>query len=370
MTSRIAWSVLLAILVSCLAVPQASAQAAANTLYFTDTLVRTAMPPEVNEEDPGCPVESYYAATTSPPPAGQTYTGLAVVAGACYVHFDYVAPSAFTFTTDIGVNALIDCTAPTAIIEVDANVFAGPDEIVNGGDDFVAFIPPAVCTPGSPVAVTIPVLGSAGFEIAAGMTLSTRIVVFGESPPDLGAGVGNTFIVTGTPASALVAGGIPGPGVVGAEAIDLAVGDASAGAAPGADAFFNLTVTNVGGATEYTLSTSGLPEGYGAAFNPLSGSLAANATADAVLKVTIPDSATAGTAIPFTVTVTSTAGANKTVELTLDVLQRSVSSSTTSGTTSDGFTSETTSQAAPGFELLANVLAVGLAVVAMRRRVA
>ncbi|MES2154497.1 MAG: hypothetical protein V4510_05110 [bacterium] len=372
----------LALAFAAVSVPHAGAQAPAGAIYFGSTLKSTVT---ANAACPEAVFENHYEATTTAPPAGTAAAAASYGADSCYNYWDYTATQDFTFTGDITIHALLGCTAAWAAIEVDGHVYLDGTEISNSGDPFVLYLPPATCIPGGSVQVDIPVVGSAGTEVRSGQIVSTGIIVFSENPPS-NAAANNIVIMTGATTSALTATGIPGAvQAVGGEALDLVAAKTSASAPPGESGFYNLTVKNLGAATKFTMSTVGLPNGYTAAFNPLTGDIAKDASTPTVLKVTISSTATGGTHVPFKVKVTSTAGANKTVDVSIDVIKTAPppttgpsggpsGDTTQPATTTDdnGFTREGdtggSSKASPGIEFALNVLAVALVVLARRRQ--
>lgn len=207
---------------------------------------------------------------------------------------------------------------------------------------------------------------------------------------------GNVVGVVSTTADTLTvsgdyAYGLGKPVAAGTEVLAITATKSSAAAVPGGEAKYDLKVTNLGAVnTNFTLSALNLPAGYVATFAPPKGAIAVNATTPAALAVKIPANAKSTTHLTFQAKVVGAKGANKTVDLTLDVTTPGSASSSTSagpggsggpgptsggdngggdgGTTTDENGNVITTKKSPGIEFLANVLAVGLVVVAMRRR--
>ncbi len=358
--------------------PNANAADAPGTIYLDSNVLSTTTPAVP------CVADVIYGAAVTAPAAGKAYIGTSTEAIACSIAFDYVVETPFALGGDITVSILLGCTVTDAITEVDADVSIAGTVVDAGTRHSNVAIPPAPCPPGGTSAWTW-TLPHAGEAATTGDIVQVTISVWGNSPPPAQPGVGNIYVITGAATSSISAVGIPAPSTVGAESINLAVAKTSASALPGGAAYYNLTVNNLGAATKFTLASSGLPNGYAAAFNPLSGDMAAGSNTTATLKVTIPSSAAGGTSVPFKVKVTGTAGANKTIELTIVVAKASTTTGpgVTSGpggtdqpgaTTDEGvYTDEdgnvvSGTKPAPGIEFASNVLAIGLLVVAMRRR--
>lgn len=165
--------------------------------------------------------------------------------------------------------------------------------------------------------------------------------------------------------------------------LSLTVGEVAGSGFAGGSALYNLTVTNLGPATNVTLGQTGLPADYANSFTPVSGALAVNGTLAVKLKVDIPSDAAVGTTQNFKAKVVGAHGFNTTVALSLVVSAYTAPTPTSSnpsggngggpgdgGSGSSGGSSDSSAKKSPGVEFLANILAVGLVVVAMRRRVA
>lgn len=342
----------------------------------------TGMAPEPNE----LPESHYKMATAAPIATGKAYLSDSTAADSCYTYFDFTVTQAFSIPGDVTAHAFFGCDAPTA---APASSGALPSTsvalLLNGAlvgkqiDNDQAAI---VCTGGSAYTDVADVFPAVALDLKAGDVLTYRIIYWGPTPgPD--STHPNAYIATGVAASMslLTADGIPGAASkVGTEAINLAVANSGASTAPGGSAMYDLTITNVGAATNYTLMVVDLSSTYTASFNPLSARLATNTTGHAALKVDVPESAAPDTHLTFKVKVVGTQGANKTVDLSLDVKEATTTSGPpttgpSGGTTGSdgGFTnpsaSGSTSKKSPGVEFLANILAVSLVVVAMRRRI-
>ncbi|MES2154498.1 MAG: hypothetical protein V4510_05115 [bacterium] len=368
-----------------------TAQAATGNVYFTAT----------NTPAAGgiCPVENHYG-TTLIAPTGTT-EGKAYLDAPnpgfsfCSIYFEFTMTGDSTLDSVVHVNVYIGCDVPAAAGGLTTTLrwqlYLNGAALGARVDTFDQI----VCTPGSLTASGVDLDPADTTPLVAGDLVSVGLSGFFEtaSPPNGSppAPEGTVYVSTGTAAAASAMTNpafiVEAINKVGTEAVGLSSAKSAASAPAGNPAFYNLTVKNLGTATKYTMSTTGLPTGYTAAFNPLSADLAANSTATTVLKVTIPASATGGTHVPFKVKVTSTAGANKTIDLAVDVLKTPGGPGTTgpggtSGpggtgpggeTTDEGFTGEGetgTAKKSPGIEFALNVLAVGMLVVAMRRRVA
>lgn len=355
---------------SVLVVPgPAAAQVANGVLYFGSTVQSSQQPPHEDPVDNVCVIVPTYDLSPTPPTAGQAFTSISTTAYSCNTFFTYTATAPFTITGDLAANILIGCTAATAVLEVDADVYVGEEIIENEGDGYVIYIPPVACSAGTPFQATVPIVGAGGTEVAAGTIVTVAINIFSQNPPPPG-GAGNVFVVTGGPESSLSGPGLPGgPVVAGVERLGLGATAKVQKGPAGSSVIYNLTVSNLGIATNFTLGTEGLPNGYSVAFSPLNGPLAAdNGTAKSLLKLTIPAGATPGT-FPFKAKVTGGEGTNATVDLKVEVT-KATGTPTEGPTTSDEFTpTDGTSKAAPGIEFLLNITAVGLLVLALRRRV-
>lgn len=348
--------------------PGVAAQATPGTIYFDAGAVP--------EPTSACFVGDglvYPAILTPPTAAGKAYIDTTTPAVACSIDFILLSPVSFSVNGPLTANIWLGCDAPGVVPPgQDGVAVSWRFTVLDNGGDAAGTVydgfDQVVCS-GAPtqMVATVP---DVALEVEAGDMVTGRYQVWataGGPPP------ANTwFVRTGDAAamSGMTAIGIPSASGTGGELISIAAESASGAAPAGGDVLYNLTVTNHAADTSFSLSTSGLPQEYVTGFNPLSGSLSANGTASSVLKVTIPATATPGTKIPFQVMVTGSAGTNQTVALEVNVLQPAIG--ITSSTSSDGsFTGETSStQSAPGVELLANVLAIGLLVVALRRRVA
>jgi len=203
----------------------------------------------------------------------------------------------------------------------------------------------------------------------------------GGAPQILIGAPGSDYVITGC-TKEKGCGGVQTSG--GLEKLGMTAKKTSATGAPGADVTYELTIVNQGVDTNFTLSSVGLQTGYSAAFSPLSSTLAKNDTATSTMKVSIPADAKSGTKVTFKAKALSAHGANKTVDLTLDVKTASSGVKPTSGgptsnggpVTSDDFTpdnggssGDNTSKKSPGIEFAINILAVGVLVVALRRKV-
>lgn len=355
-----------------LAVPTAQA-ASVGLLYLTPTSAPSTTGCLESAPAPDAAEARYVLAPTAPIEAGKGYLSLSSPA-TCVTYWDYVALAPFSVPGTLTVTLFFGCDSPTGagggeapgVVSFSSTLITmrqNGDTIGNGGEA-VRINEPLVCDPSALTELTY-VVPDVGTDFEAGDVLTLAFQFFGPSGDT--ATQANAYIATGPGSLSVISGeGLPGV-AAGVEALQLSSDNVSQGAPAGGDALYNLTITNIGPATEFTLSTQGLPDGYTVAFNPLTGTVAANTTAASVVRVTIPASATPGTKIPFTAMAVATGGGNSTLPLELNVLQPSLEP--TSTTSDDGFTTSGTTAAAPGVELLANVLAIGLLVVALRRRV-
>ncbi|MES2154499.1 MAG: hypothetical protein V4510_05120 [bacterium] len=367
------------------------AQAAGEgTLYFDKTLSAT-------KATAPC-AGPFYSAQTTIPAAGKAYWGLQAGTSNCAANFDYTASEDFSMSGAIVFTMYVGCDEPAVVpagqtLPVLGDVPSWDFTVSVGGKAQFSGqgLDQVNCSGGTAYTkLTATVTPTTPVKVATGDLVNINVDIYGAANPPSQSPQGNLFIATGdaVSVSGLTAMGIPGaPAVVGTESLNLGIAKSTASALPGNSALYNLTIKNLGTATKFTLSTSGLPSGYTAAFNPLTGNLAGNTTAASQLKVTVPSSASGGTHVPFKVSVVGTAGANKTIDVSLDVLKAATNPTPTPpgggpgpggspdpGTTpGDGFTSEGqnpagSSKASPGIEFAGNILAVGLLVVGLRRR--
>lgn len=337
--------------------------------------------PSASECTPEVPELAYVMTPVAPAAPGKAYLSLTAPAS-CVTYWDYAVTAPFSVPGDLTVTIFLGCDQPAAGVGVDPflssaliNLYQDGTVIGNDGSE-VRYNQPLVCQPGTATELTF-VVPAVGTDFAAGEMFTLAFQVF--AGPGEGNNAPNFHILTGTAGQLSVISGEGLPGAAaGGEAIQLSGVPNIGKGNPGTDVIFNLTVTNIGPATGYNLSAVGLPAEYKVAFAPLSGDLASNSTASSKLKVTIPAAATVGTSIPFRVNATATGGAASSIQLTLQVTKASGTTTTgprptgtDSSTSGDDFTDQgETSKAAPGVEFLANIAAVGLLVVALRRRVA